>query len=70
MKILRGTHPRMLMSAWYSESEMEAPKEALSRGRDLSNVGDADFGQCFLPMNGASLTPITTPRRSVGSHSH
>lgn len=40
---------------------MEATKEALSRGRDSSNVGGADFAAGFLRTNEASLTPTATP---------
>lgn len=42
--VLKDTNARMLISAWYSESELEAARENLSKGRGPSNVVDADFG--------------------------
>lgn len=70
MKILKGTHPGMLMSAWYSESEMEAAKEALSRGRDLSNMGDADFGQRLSANEWSKPDPNNNAMKTGWFHSH
>lgn len=69
LQVLKDTHTRMLISAWYSESEMEAAEEAHSGGGDLSNVVDADFGLRLSANEWSKPDPTAAPRRQVGSHS-
>lgn len=61
LQVLEDTHTRMLISAWYSESEMEWAKEARSRGRDPSNVVDADFGLRLSANEWSKPDPTAAP---------
>lgn len=54
----------------YSGSEVEAPEEALSGVRDLSNVVAADFGQGHSADDWSKPDPHSNSLKTDGSHCH